>query len=97
MSALPGDGVHDAVSLARLLLEPEDAALLIDECRRVLDAWRRLPERPDSWGGPTHPVGLHDVLRADEPEPGLSPAEALASAPDAVDGAFRVPRVSDIR
>jgi len=96
VSALPGDGVHDAVSLARLLLEPTESARLIDECRRVVDAWRHLPEQTDTGGGPAHPVGLHDVLRADEPEPGLSPEEALAGAPDPVEGAFRVARVSDV-
>ena len=36
-------------------------------------------------------VALENVLRADEPEPSLPRDRALEQAPDAVDGAFRVP------
>jgi Asp-tRNA(Asn)/Glu-tRNA(Gln) amidotransferase C subunit len=33
------------------------------------------------------------VWREDEPRPSLSPEDALANAPDPVEGAFRVPAV----
>ena len=36
-------------------------------------------------------VEVENVLRADEPRPSLPGEEALASAPDAADGGFRVP------
>ena len=39
----------------------------------------------------THVVELATVLRPDVPEPSLPRERALESAPDAADGAFRVP------
>jgi aspartyl-tRNA(Asn)/glutamyl-tRNA(Gln) amidotransferase subunit C len=38
-----------------------------------------------------HVVALENVLRADEPWPSLPRGVALASAPEPLDGAFRVP------
>ncbi len=39
----------------------------------------------------THVVALENVLRADEPRPSLPKDVALRSAPEPVNGAFRVP------
>ena len=39
----------------------------------------------------SHVVALENVLRADEPWPGLPRDVALASAPEPSEGAFRVP------
>lgn len=39
----------------------------------------------------THVVQLANVLRPDVPDPSLPRERALESAPDAADGAFRVP------
>ncbi len=41
----------------------------------------------------SHALALSNVLRPDEARPSLSPEEALANAPDAQDGRFRVPRI----
>ena len=43
----------------------------------------------------SHPIPMTNVLRADEVRPSLTPAEALAAAPAAEDGRFRVPRILD--
>jgi aspartyl-tRNA(Asn)/glutamyl-tRNA(Gln) amidotransferase subunit C len=40
-------------------------------------------------------VEVTNILRDDVPRPGLSQAEALANAPAAVDGFFRVPSIQD--
>jgi len=40
-----------------------------------------------------HPLPVHNVLRPDEPRPGLDRAEVLAAAPDVEDDRFRVPRI----
>jgi len=40
-----------------------------------------------------NPLNLSNVLRPDEPRPELPGEEALAPAPDAVDGLFAVPRI----
>ncbi len=39
----------------------------------------------------SHVVALENVLRADEPRPSLPPEVALKSAPEPLDGSFRVP------
>jgi aspartyl-tRNA(Asn)/glutamyl-tRNA(Gln) amidotransferase subunit C len=39
----------------------------------------------------SHAVDLAGVTRADEPVPGLSHEQALAAAPEPVDGGFGVP------
>jgi aspartyl/glutamyl-tRNA(Asn/Gln) amidotransferase C subunit len=101
VSARPGDAVDDAPSpacltLARLALDDATAARLVADCRRVVDAWRGLPPHPEEPGPPRTPVALADVLRDDEPAPGLSAADALRNAPDVADGAFRVPRGADV-
>jgi aspartyl-tRNA(Asn)/glutamyl-tRNA(Gln) amidotransferase subunit C len=43
----------------------------------------------------THALALHNVLREDQPAPGLTPEQALAGAPESADDFFRVPRVLD--
>jgi aspartyl-tRNA(Asn)/glutamyl-tRNA(Gln) amidotransferase subunit C len=40
-------------------------------------------------------VPLTNVLRDDEPAPCLTPAEALAAAPESEQQRFRVPRILD--
>ena len=40
-----------------------------------------------------HPLPIVNVLRDDEPRPGLDRDEVLAMAPEAEDGRFRVPRI----
>ena len=41
----------------------------------------------------SHPFDLVNVLRPDEPGPTLTPDDALAGAPKAEDGRFRVPTI----
>ena len=40
-----------------------------------------------------HAVALENVQRPDEVTPSLSPEQALANAPEAEDGRFKVPRI----
>ncbi|MEF9918290.1 MAG: Asp-tRNA(Asn)/Glu-tRNA(Gln) amidotransferase subunit GatC, partial [Eubacterium sp.] len=40
-----------------------------------------------------HIVALQNVLRADDVKPSLSTEKALANAPEAESGCFKVPRV----
>jgi aspartyl-tRNA(Asn)/glutamyl-tRNA(Gln) amidotransferase subunit C len=42
-----------------------------------------------------HALPLHNVLRKDEPRPGLTSQQALAGAPETAGDFFRVPRVLD--
>ena len=42
-----------------------------------------------------HPLPVHNVFRADEPAPSLTPAEALANAPGRLGDFFAVPAILD--
>lgn len=93
MSTTGGDGVRDAADLVRLA--PQDDALLA-RCRAIVAAFCDLPADATGPQPPPHPAHVRDVLRDDVPRRGLAPADALAAAPDAVDGTFRTPRVRDV-
>ncbi len=77
--------------LARLRLSAEEAARLRPQLEAILGYVRRL-EALDAESAEAGEEAAAP-LRPDEPRPGLSPGEALAAAPDASEGFFRVPRV----
>ena len=79
-------------SLARLRLSEEEGRLLVGHLERILLYIRRLETL--SAGASLPPAeegGARLLLRADEPNPGLSAEEALSGAPDFGSGAFRAP------
>ena len=78
--------VHVA-RLARLALTEEE----LDRFA-ILEAVGKVAELDLSDVEPTlHPLALANVWAEDEPRPCLEVEEALANAPEAEDGAFRVP------
>jgi aspartyl-tRNA(Asn)/glutamyl-tRNA(Gln) amidotransferase subunit C len=78
--------------LARLRLTDEEVERMASELSGVLDHVDRISELDLSEVSPTsHVVDLENVLRADQPEPSLAPADALANAPDPDRDSFRVP------
>ena len=78
--------------LARLALDEDDAERMADELSTILDHVERIGELALSDVEPTtHVVHLENVLREDAPRPSSDPEAVLAVAPDAADGAFRVP------
>lgn len=90
--------VHVA-RLARLELDEAELERMAGELSSVLEHIDRIREldltgvqptasTADSPDAEDAPVA---VMRADEPIPGLTQAQALASAPEPVDGAFGVP------
>lgn len=78
--------------LARLRLSEEEVERMSAELSGIL-------EHVEAIGGldltgiepTTHVVALENVLRPDEPAPGLDRERALSGAPDAASGSFRVP------
>ncbi len=63
-----------------------------EELSAVLDHVDRIRELDLDGVQPTaHAVDLAGVMRPDEPVPGLTPEQALAAAPEPVDGGFGVP------
>jgi aspartyl-tRNA(Asn)/glutamyl-tRNA(Gln) amidotransferase subunit C len=84
--------VLHVAKLARLGLSEEEVERMAGELSGILEHVDRIAELDLDDVEPTsHVVALENVLRADVPHKSLSPDVALASAPDPVEGAFRVP------
>jgi len=92
--AISREGVLHVARLARLEIPEDEVDRVRDELGAILDAVGKVAELDLSDVEPTsHPLAVVNVWRDDEPRPSLSPEDALANAPDPVDGAFRVPAV----
>jgi len=86
--------IRKIAGLARLRLSDEEVAKIASQFTGILGHLERLRAVPTEGVEPLdHPLPLADVLRDDAPRDGLLQGEALAGAPDAKDGQFRVPRV----
>jgi aspartyl-tRNA(Asn)/glutamyl-tRNA(Gln) amidotransferase subunit C len=78
--------------LARLEIPEGEVETTRRELGAILDAVSKVSELDLSDVAPTsHPLDLVNVWDDDEPRPSLSAVDALANAPDADAGAFRVP------
>ncbi|HEX3735115.1 MAG TPA: Asp-tRNA(Asn)/Glu-tRNA(Gln) amidotransferase subunit GatC [Solirubrobacterales bacterium] len=78
--------------LARLRLTEDEVETMTGELSGILDHVDRISRLDLDGVEPTsHVVALENVLRADVPWQSLPREAALASAPEPVDGAFRVP------
>jgi aspartyl-tRNA(Asn)/glutamyl-tRNA(Gln) amidotransferase subunit C len=86
--------VSHIASLAHLDLDPDDVERFRHQLQAILDHMEVLAELDVGEVVPTaHPLGRGQALRPDEATPSLPREEALANAPDAAVGQFRVPRV----
>jgi aspartyl-tRNA(Asn)/glutamyl-tRNA(Gln) amidotransferase subunit C len=84
--------VLHVAKLARLALTEEEVARLGAQLDAILDAVSKVSELDLDDVPPTsHPLELVNVFGEDEPRLSLDPEDVLALAPDAEDGAFRVP------
>ncbi len=80
--------------LARLELSEADIEHLTAELGAMLDHFADIDElQLDDVVPMTQPYPLTNVMRDDVVRPGLDRDEVLTSAPDAVDGRFRVPPI----
>ena len=83
--------VHVA-RLARLELDEAELERMADELSAVLEHVERIRELDLDDVEPTaHVIDLAGVMRPDEPVPCLTHEQALAAAPEPVDGGFGVP------
>lgn len=88
------DDVAHVAKLARLSLDDAELDTFTAQLGAILDHAADVEALDLVDVAPTsHPYPLTNVLRADEPGPTLSPADALAGAPQAEDGRFRVPTI----
>jgi len=82
--------------LARIGLEPGDEEFYAEQLSGILAHIDRLQEVDTDAIPPTaQVVEIANRLREDEPRPGLGQDDALANAPAAVDGFFRVPSIQE--
>jgi aspartyl-tRNA(Asn)/glutamyl-tRNA(Gln) amidotransferase subunit C len=82
--------------LARLAMSDAELDEMAGQLDVILGAVGRVGEvAADDIPPTSHAVPLTNVLRPDLPAPSLTAAEALAAAPAAEDGRFRVPRILD--
>src|SRR6476620_3913004 len=91
----PGTITRDEVAhLARLALTDRELDLFAGQLDVILGAVARVGEVAADEIPPTsHAVPLENVFRTDERRPGLTQEQALACAPAAEGGRFRVPQI----
>jgi aspartyl-tRNA(Asn)/glutamyl-tRNA(Gln) amidotransferase subunit C len=88
------DDVLHVAQLARLEIPEAEIERMREQLGAILEAVGKVSELDLSDVEPTsHPLELVNQWAEDEPRPSLSRDEALANAPDAADGSFRVPAV----
>jgi aspartyl-tRNA(Asn)/glutamyl-tRNA(Gln) amidotransferase subunit C len=92
--AITREDVLHVARLARLEIPEGEVERVRDELGAILEAVGKVAELDLSEVEPTsHPLAVVNVWAEDEPRPSLTAEDALANAPDPVDGAFRVPAV----
>jgi len=80
-------------ALAALRLDDAEREKLRAQLERILDYMQQLGAIDVEGVPPTsHVLDTTTPLREDRVQPSLSPEDALANAPDARDGFYRVPR-----
>ncbi|HEX5542430.1 MAG TPA: Asp-tRNA(Asn)/Glu-tRNA(Gln) amidotransferase subunit GatC [Micromonospora sp.] len=94
MAAISREEVAHLARLSRIAVTEEELEMLADQLDVILQAVARIGEVDVADIPPTsHAVPMNNVLREDVVTPCLTPAEALAGAPDVEDDRFRVPRI----
>ena len=96
MARLTREEVEHVAQLARLALTDDEIEEFTAQLAVILEHAADVAALDLHDVEPTaHPLPLVNVLRADEPVPGLARDDVLAMAPAAQDGRFRVPRILD--
>ena len=96
MSGITRAEVAHLAKLARLTIDEEQLDHYAEQLGVILDAVARVSEVATAEVPATsHPLPMINVLRPDVVQPGLRNSDALAMAPAAEDGRFRVPRILD--
>jgi aspartyl-tRNA(Asn)/glutamyl-tRNA(Gln) amidotransferase subunit C len=88
--------VDHVARLARLDLSEEERQKMQAELTQILEHAEKIQELDlDDLPPTSHAVPVSNVLRPDEKKASLSQEEALANAPEAEDGRFKVPRITE--
>ena len=93
-ASITRDEVAHLARLARLALDADELDRFGPQLDVILWAVSRISELDTADVPPTsHALPMTNVTRPDEVRPGLTQSQALAMAPAAEDGRFRVPRI----
>lgn len=94
MSQFTRQQVRHIALLSRLEFTETQADAFADQLSRILEHVEKLNELDTEGVEPTsHPLALVNVTRPDQTRPSLSNEQALANAPEAEAGCFRVPPI----
>lgn len=94
MSAITREDVAHLARLAHIRMDDEELATMAGELDVIMDAIASVSEVAGDEVPPTsHPIPLNNVFREDVPTGMLTQEQALAMAPDAEDGQFKVPAI----
>lgn len=94
MSTISRDEVAHLATLARLAVTDDELDTFTAQLDEILTSVADVGRVATAGVPPTsHAVSLSNVLRDDVHRQGLSQQEALAGAPAAAEGRFRVPRM----
>lgn len=93
-SPIGREDVAHVARLARLALTNDELERFTGQLGQVLAHAADVAALDLSGVAPTaHPLPVRNVLRPDEPRPGLDREEVLDAAPEVEDDRFRVPRI----
>ncbi|MGW3964467.1 Asp-tRNA(Asn)/Glu-tRNA(Gln) amidotransferase subunit GatC [Amycolatopsis sp. NPDC005003] len=94
MPNISRDEVAHLAKLARLAVTDDEIDVFAGQLDQILDSVAKVSEVAADDVPPTsHAVPLTNVFRQDVVVPGLTQQQALAGAPAAEEGRFRVPRI----
>jgi aspartyl-tRNA(Asn)/glutamyl-tRNA(Gln) amidotransferase subunit C len=91
VSEITPEVVTHLASLARIALTDDEIQRLTGELGQIVDSVAKVQEvaKPDV-PATSHPIALGTVTRPDVPGATLTPAQALAGAPESEAGQFKV-------
>ncbi|MBC7461997.1 MAG: Asp-tRNA(Asn)/Glu-tRNA(Gln) amidotransferase subunit GatC [Thermoleophilia bacterium] len=88
------EDVRHVATLARLGLDDAQLAVMAGELDTIIESIGKISDLDlDDVVPTTHALKIVNVFGDDVPHASLTPEQALANAPDAQDGLFRVPRM----
>ena len=88
--------IERVAHLARIALTEDEMAAYGEQLGHILEPAERVQTLPTDGVEPTsHPLPMVNAFRTDEVTAPLDHDDALAGAPDAQDGYFRVPKILD--
>lgn len=86
--------VEHVAMLARLELTEAEKEMFTQQLNAILEYADQLKQLDTQEIPPTaHAIPMQNVFRNDEVKPGLSNEDAVAAAPEAEDGFFKVPKI----